>query len=98
MAPVASFLTAGPTSVIGIDLAMRHWNFGMQLAQHMYEEGLLDRHEFLTWLVELLEKTKVTDDNVLKLIIAQVLRVCNLFLFHEIKEKYQLNVILCYGT
>lgn len=70
------FLTAGPTSsVIGIDQATRQWNFGMQLAQYMYEEGLLDRHEYLTWLVELLEKMKVTDDTVLKLIVAQVMKV-----------------------
>jgi len=70
------FLTAAPTSsVIGIDQSTRQWNFGMQLAQYMYEEGLLDRHEFLTWLVELLEKMKVTDDTVLKLIVAQVMKV-----------------------
>ena len=73
-APVG-FLTAGPASVIDVDAATRHWNYTMLLVQHMYDEGLIDRHEFLSWLIELLEKVRVADDTVLKLILGQVLRV-----------------------
>jgi len=69
------FLTAGPALVIDVDAAMRQWNYGMLLVQHMYDEGLIDRHEFLSWLIELLEKVKIADDTVLKLILGQVLRV-----------------------
>jgi len=69
------FLTAGPTSVIDMDAATRQWNYVMLLVQHMYDDGLIDRHEFLSWLIELLEKVKVADDTVLKLIMGQVLRV-----------------------
>jgi len=69
------FLTAGPTSVIDVEAATRHWNYGMLLVQHMYDEGLIDRHEFLSWLIELLEKVRTADDTVLKLIMGQVLRV-----------------------
>ena len=69
------FLTAGPASVIDVDAATRQWNYGMLLVQHMYDEGLIDRHELLSWLIELLEKVKVADDTVLKLIMGQVLRV-----------------------
>jgi len=47
----------------------------MLLVQHMYDEGLIERHEFLSWLIELLEKVRVADDTVLKLIMGQVLRV-----------------------
>ncbi len=39
------------------------------------QEGLLDRHEVLSWLLELLEKMKITDDTVLKLVLTQVLKV-----------------------
>jgi len=73
-APVG-FLTAGPTSVVDVDAATRQWNYVMLLVQHMYDEGLIDRHDFLSWLIELLEKVRVADDTVLKLIMGQVLRV-----------------------
>jgi len=69
------FLTAGPTSVIDVDAATHQWNYTMLLVQHMYDEGLIDRHEFLSWLIELLEKVRVADDTVLKLILGQVMRV-----------------------
>jgi mediator of RNA polymerase II transcription subunit 12 len=71
----SGFLTAAPATVIDLDGATRQWNYGVQLAQHMYSEGLLDRHEFLSWIVELLEKVKITDDTVLKLVLALVLKV-----------------------
>jgi len=71
----SGFLTAAPTTIVDLDGAMRQWNYGNQLAQHMYGEGLLDRHEILSWIVELLEKVKITDDTVLKLVMAQVLKV-----------------------
>ena len=71
-----SFLTAGSTApVVEIDMTMRHWNYCSQLARHMYEEGLLDRHDFLGWLMDQLEKNKITDDTVLKILLAQILGV-----------------------
>lgn len=39
------------------------------------QEGLLDRHEILQWLLEMLEKMKITDDTVLKLVLAQIIKV-----------------------
>jgi len=74
------FLTAGPASVIDVDAATRQWNYGVLLVQHMYDEGLIDRHEFLSWLIELLEKVRVADDTVLKLILGQALRVSRILL------------------
>lgn len=71
----SGFLTAAPTTIIDLDGALRQWNYGTQLAHYMYSEGLFDRHEFLSWIVELLEKVKITDDTVLKLVMAQVLKV-----------------------
>lgn len=71
----SGFLTVAPTTVVDVMEPTRQWNYVSQLAQHMYGEGLLDRHEFLSWIVELLEKVKITDDNVLKLIMALVLKV-----------------------
>ena len=53
-----------------------------------YQEGLLDRQEILTWLLELLEKVKITDDSVLKLILAQVMKVRLVFVFFFSDEEY----------
>jgi len=85
------FLTAGPASVIDVDAATRQWNYGVLLVQHMYDEGLVDRHEFLSWLIELLEKMRVADDTLLKLIMGQVLRVSINMCHHYIKLTLQLS-------
>lgn len=37
-------------------LALRHWVYCCRLLKYMYEEGLIDRQEVLTWISELLEK------------------------------------------
>ncbi|XP_013408893.1 mediator of RNA polymerase II transcription subunit 12-like protein [Lingula anatina] len=72
--PQTSFLTATQTSHVDIDLALKQWQYTTRLARHMYEEGLLDRHEFLIWLVDTVDKLKSPDDNVLKLLLMQVLQ------------------------
>ena len=54
----SGFLTAGPASGPSIEVTTRQWTFGTQLAQHLYDEGLLDKHEYLNWIIELLEKVK----------------------------------------
>ncbi|CAL1546445.1 unnamed protein product [Lymnaea stagnalis] len=60
------------TSQVDLDLAMKNWTYCTRFANHLYEEGLFDRHEFLSWLIELPEKMKQTDDVVLKLILVQL--------------------------
>ncbi|KAH9509032.1 Mediator of RNA polymerase II transcription subunit 12-like protein, partial [Bulinus truncatus] len=60
------------TSQVDLDLAMKNWNYCSRFANHLYEEGLLDRHDFINWLIELPDKMKQTDDVVLKLILVQM--------------------------
>lgn len=50
-------------------LALRQWNYCATLSKYMYEEGLLDRQDFLTWIVELVEKirSQPMEDGILKL-------------------------------
>lgn len=50
-------------------LAKKQWNYCTQLAKYMYEEGLLDKHEFLNWVLDLLDKMKsqTNDDGILRL-------------------------------
>ena len=49
--------------------------FNILLVFSLFQEGLLDRHEFLTSFIEILEKYKQTDDTILKLTLAQILQV-----------------------
>nr|KAG5692294.1 hypothetical protein BaRGS_009504 [Batillaria attramentaria] len=71
--PQTSFLIATPTSTqADMEQALKQWTYCTRLAKHMYNEGLLDRHDTLTWLVELLDKMKNADDTVLKLLLAQI--------------------------
>ena len=50
-------------------LAQKQWNYCVQLCKYMYEEGLLDKHEFLNWILDLLDKTKSQpqDDGILRI-------------------------------
>ncbi|CAH1781069.1 unnamed protein product [Owenia fusiformis] len=74
------FLTATqPTQLIDIQAVMKIWDYCMGLIRHMYEEGLLDRQEFLQWLVELLEKSKISEDIVTKVVMLQVLQYLDEF-------------------
>lgn len=48
---------------------IKQWNYYTQLARFLYEDYLLDRHDFLSWLLELFEKIKSIDDPMLNLVV-----------------------------
>lgn len=50
-------------------LALKQWSYCTQLCKYMFEEGLLDKHEFLNWILDLFDKlrTQPTEDGILKL-------------------------------
>ncbi|KAJ8310216.1 hypothetical protein KUTeg_012081 [Tegillarca granosa] len=78
--PTSGFLTvssSNPTLQVDLDQALKQWHYSCKLARHMYDEGLLDRQEYLNWLIDLLEKMKHMEDTTLKLIMAQVLDFCS---------------------
>lgn len=39
-------------------LALKHWKYASQLSKYMFEEGLLDKVEFLNWVIDLLDKMR----------------------------------------
>ena len=53
---------------------LNKWQYVTHLASHLYQENLLDRHEFLKWLVEE-EFIKASDNKVLQLYLPLVLTV-----------------------
>ncbi|KAG4072103.1 hypothetical protein HA402_015602 [Bradysia odoriphaga] len=56
--------------------ALRQWTYCTQLCKYMFEEGLLDRHEFLNWVLDILDKMKSqpSDDGILKLFLPMTMQ------------------------
>ncbi|XP_054168464.1 mediator of RNA polymerase II transcription subunit 12-like protein isoform X2 [Oppia nitens] len=46
----------------------KQWQYYTQLTKHMFDDGLLDKHDFLSWLLDLLEKIKTPDDTVIAIV------------------------------
>lgn len=65
--------------------ALRQWNYCTQLSKYMYEEALLERQEFLNWILELLDKmrTQPSEDGLQKLIVPFALQYMQDFVQSE---------------
>lgn len=65
--------------------AQKQWNYCAQLCKYMYEEGLLDRHEFLNWVLDLLDRMRAqpSDDGLLKLFLPLALQYMSEFVQSE---------------
>lgn len=69
------------------DSLQKNWQYFTQLTRHLFEEGLLDKHDFLTWLLDLFEKIKSPDDSVMKIIIPLLLQYVDDFTESEILSR-----------
>ena len=58
-----------------------------ELAQVMYHQGLLDRQEWLQWIVETVEKYKYPDDPIQRLILPLVLQYLPEFVKTELLSR-----------
>ncbi|XP_077146875.1 mediator of RNA polymerase II transcription subunit 12-like protein [Ranitomeya variabilis] len=57
-----------------MEQALKQWEYTEKLAFYMFQEGLLERHEYLTWMLEVLEKAHPLDDELLKILLPLVLQ------------------------
>uniref|UniRef100_A0A452VBG6 Mediator complex subunit 12 n=1 Tax=Ursus maritimus TaxID=29073 RepID=A0A452VBG6_URSMA len=57
-----------------VEVAIRQWDYNEKLAMFMFQDGMLDRHEFLTWVLECFEKIRPGEDELLKLLLPLLLR------------------------
>lgn len=99
--PLAS--PAGGSSLIPIPatpqeeqkLAIKQWTYCTQLCKYMFEEGLLDKHEFLNWILDLFDKLRAqpTEDGILKLYLPLALSYMQDFVQSE-----RLSRKLAYGV
>ncbi|KAL3207531.1 hypothetical protein MRX96_010016 [Rhipicephalus microplus] len=65
----------------------KQWHYCTNLASHLYEEGLLDHQDFLSWILELVEKTKTPDDPILKLVMPLTLQYVGEFSRSELLSR-----------
>lgn len=63
--PALGSLTPGGSESTDWRQALKLWNYCCRLAKYLLDEGLLDRHDFLTWIIELLDK-RAPDDGLLR--------------------------------
>lgn len=75
---------------------LRHWKYCSRLCRAMCEENLLDRHEFLQWALELLDRmrNKSNDDGVLKLFLPFILQ-CLPFIVESERLSRRLAYLVC---
>ena len=66
--------SSGFINSLGFDQLLKSWHYTTQLAYSLYEEGLLDKHEYLVWVLDQLEKIKSTEDTMLKIILPLVMQ------------------------
>ncbi|KAJ1196557.1 hypothetical protein NDU88_000425, partial [Pleurodeles waltl] len=57
-----------------VEQALKQWEYNERLAMFMFQDGMLDRHEFLTWVLECFEKIRPGEDELLKLLLPLLLR------------------------
>ncbi|MBZ3878403.1 Mediator of RNA polymerase II transcription subunit 12-like protein [Sciurus carolinensis] len=77
---MASNASDGPVPVPPeVEQAMRQWEYNEKLAFHMFQEGMLEKHEYLTWILDVLEKVRPMDDDLLKLLLPLTLQYSDEF-------------------
>lgn len=57
-----------------MEVVQKQWQYTCQLARCLFEEGLLDKQDFLNWLLDLIEKVKSADDPVMKVVVPLLLQ------------------------
>uniref|UniRef100_A0A674I344 Mediator complex subunit 12L n=1 Tax=Terrapene triunguis TaxID=2587831 RepID=A0A674I344_9SAUR len=58
-----------------VEQALKQWEYNEKLAFYLFQEGMLERHEYLTWILDVLEKIRPADDELLKLLLPLMLQV-----------------------
>uniref|UniRef100_A0A674MC47 Mediator complex subunit 12 n=1 Tax=Takifugu rubripes TaxID=31033 RepID=A0A674MC47_TAKRU len=64
-----------PAMPADVDTAMKQWEYNEKLAMFMFQDGMLDRHEFLTWVLECFEKVRPGEDELLRFLLPLLLQV-----------------------
>lgn len=60
---------SGTSNHVSFNVVYKNWQYTTLLAQSLFEEGLLDKNEFLHWLLDMLEKIKSPEDMMLRILL-----------------------------
>uniref|UniRef100_A0A9J7Z1N4 Mediator complex subunit 12 n=1 Tax=Cyprinus carpio carpio TaxID=630221 RepID=A0A9J7Z1N4_CYPCA len=63
-----------PAPPAEVETAMKQWEYNEKLAMFMFQDGMLDRHEFLTWVLECFEKIRPGEDELLRFLLPLLLQ------------------------
>uniref|UniRef100_A0A8C1JEH9 Mediator complex subunit 12 n=1 Tax=Cyprinus carpio TaxID=7962 RepID=A0A8C1JEH9_CYPCA len=63
-----------PAPPAEVETAMKQWEYHEKLAMFMFQDGMLDRHEFLTWVLECFEKIRPGEDELLRFLLPLLLQ------------------------
>ena len=83
VSPTAANPVNSSLNALGSDEIPKQWQYYTQLARHLFEAGLLDKQDFLLWLLDLLEKIKSSDDSVMGIVVPLVLQYVDEFTHSE---------------
>ncbi|XP_054985697.1 mediator of RNA polymerase II transcription subunit 12-like protein isoform X1 [Sorex araneus] len=64
---------------LDVEQALTQWEYSERLVFHMFQEGLLEKHEYLTWILDVLEKVRPADEDLLKLLLPLMLQYSDEF-------------------
>uniref|UniRef100_W5NE80 Mediator complex subunit 12 n=1 Tax=Lepisosteus oculatus TaxID=7918 RepID=W5NE80_LEPOC len=94
-----------PSTPVEVETAMKQWEYNEKLAMFMFQDGMLDRHEFLTWVLECFEKIRPGEDELLKLLLPLMLQYSGEFVQSAYLSRRlayfctrRLNLLLSDGT
>ena len=69
---------------VGNSLPFKQWTYSLELCDQMYNQGLLDRQEFLQWILEMVEKCRYADEPTMRLVLPVVLTYAKEFCQSEL--------------
>ena len=70
-----------------LESLQQQWHYFTNFSRYMFEENLLEKHEFLSWLVDLFEKVKPNEESVLRLITPLLLNYAEDFADYEVLSR-----------
>lgn len=96
IAPAAPATPGSSNLAEDFSTILKQWKYSTRLCKAMCEESLLDRHEFLQWALELLDRmrNKMCDDGFLKLFLPFILQ-CLPFIVESERLSRRLAYLVC---
>ncbi|XP_063967745.1 mediator of RNA polymerase II transcription subunit 12-like protein isoform X1 [Lytechinus pictus] len=74
-------------STIELEKCVKLWQYTTELARYLYQEGMLECHDYLSWLVDTLEKVNTNDDSTFRFLLPFVVQYLEEFLKSQLLSR-----------